>query len=446
MTETGDVAAGRLSAAQYQSNFGDVKPPLDRARALVEASRCHFCYDAPCLEACPTGIDIPGFIRKIATDNVKGSAITILEQNILGGSCARVCPTEILCEQACVRSAQEGKPVRIGALQRYATDYLMDFEINPFERAAPSGRRIAVVGAGPAGLSCAHRLSLLGHDVVLFDARPKPGGLNEYGIAAYKVPENFAQREVAFVLSLGGIELRCGQALGRDVTLAGLQRDYDAVFLGMGLGGVNALGLEGENLPGVEDAVAYIERLRQAPDKAMLPVGRRVVVIGGGNTAIDVAVQSKRLGAEDVTMVYRRGPEHMTATAHEQEFAQTNGVRIKHWARPVKITGQGGALAAVGFEYTKLDPAGKLIGTGDGFVLPADMLFKAIGQVFAGNGAAEPLKISRGKITVDGERRTSLPKVWAGGDCINGQDLTVSAVQDGKLAALSIDRLLRGGN
>jgi glutamate synthase (NADPH/NADH) small chain len=286
---------------------------------------------------------------------------------------------------------------------------------------------------------------MLGHDVVVLDARPKPGGLNEYGIAAYKVPDDFAQREVAFVLSLGGIELRCGQALGRDFTLAELQRDYDAVFLGVGLGGVNALGLEGENLKGVEDAVAYIERLRQTPDKAELPVGRRVVVIGGGNTAIDVAVQTKRLGAEDVTMVYRRGPEHMTATPHEQEFAQTNGVRIKHWARPVGIGGQGGAVAAVVFEYTRLDAGGRLVAAGGGFTLQADMLFKAIGQVFTNSGV-DALSLSKGKIAVDGDRRTSLPKVWAGGDCIDGQDLTVSAVQDGKLAAHSIDRALRGGN
>ncbi|MCK6454714.1 MAG: NAD(P)-dependent oxidoreductase [Alphaproteobacteria bacterium] len=450
MSETGDVAAARLSAADYGKNFGDVKPPLDRARALVEASRCHFCYDAPCIAACPTGIDIPGFIRKIGTDNVKGAAVTILEQNIFGGSCARVCPTEILCERACVRSAQEGKPVKIGALQRYATDDLLARGIQPFRRAAATGRRVAVVGAGPAGLACAHRLSMLGHDVAVFEAKTKPGGLNEYGIAAYKLTDDFAQREVAYVLSLGGIALSCGKALGRDIELAGLRRDYDAVFLGLGLGGVNALGLDGEAMKGVEDAVAYIERLRQAPDKAKLPVGRRVVVIGGGNTAIDAAVQSKRLGAEDVTIVYRRGPEQMSATAHEQEFAQTSGVGIKHWARPVAIVGRDGMLTEVRFEYTKLDPAGRLVGAGGGFALRADMLFKAIGQVFVpaplGDGTAEPLRLSQGKIGVDAERRTSLSKVWAGGDCVaGGQDLTVSAVEDGKRAALSIDRALRKG-
>jgi glutamate synthase (NADPH/NADH) small chain len=447
MADAGDIAAGRLSAKQLAENFADVHPPLDRARALVEASRCYFCYDAPCLQACPTGIDIPGFIRKIATDNVKGAAVTILQENIMGGACARVCPVEILCENSCVRTAQEAKPVQIGALQRYATDALLEHGIQPFTRAPASGKRIAVVGAGPAGLACAHRAAMLGHDVTVFEARPKAGGLNEYGIAAYKVPENFAQREVDFILSLGGIRIDAGKAVGRDINLASLRRDFDAVFLGMGLAGVNALQLEGETMSGVMDAVAYIERLRQAPNKAKLEMGRRVVVIGGGNTAIDIAVQAKRLGAEDVTMVYRRGPEHMGATGHEQDFAQINGVKIKHWARPVRLIAHQGKLKEVEFEYTQLDDKGRLMATGDRFSLLADMLFKAIGQTFMpaplGNGAAEPLELSGGRIVVNVDRQTSLPNVWAGGDCIPGQDLTVSAVQDGKIAAHAIDRYLR---
>jgi glutamate synthase (NADPH/NADH) small chain len=288
---------------------------------------------------------------------------------------------------------------------------------------------------------------MLGHETTVFEARPKAGGLNEHGVAAYKVPNDFAQREVAFILSLGGIELRCGQALGRDVTLAQLRRDYDAVFVGTGLAGVNALQLDGETLPGVEDAVAYIERLRQAPDKSILPGGRRVVVIGGGNTAIDIAVQTKRLGAEDVTIVYRRGPEAMGATLHEQELAQINGVKIKHWARPVRLASEAGRLVHVEFESTALDAGGRLVGAGTHFALEADMLFKAIGQVFVAtplrDGARDLLELRHGRIAVDGERRTSLPDVWAGGDCIEGPDLTVSAVQDGKLAAHAIDRYLR---
>jgi glutamate synthase (NADPH/NADH) small chain len=447
--EAPDIELGRLSPADYEANFADVKPPLDSRRALIESSRCYFCYDAPCIEACPTGIDIPGFIRKIATGNLKGAAIEILDENIMGGMCARVCPTEILCEQACVRNLSEDKPVRIGALQRHATDWLFERRIQPFARGAATGRRVAVVGGGPAGLSCAHRLAMLGHGVVVFESRDKAGGLNEYGIAAYKTPEDFAQREVEFLLAIGGIALEHGKALGRDVALAGLRRDFDAVFLAFGLAGVNALGLEGEAMAGVEDAVAYIARLRQAPDRARLPVGRKVVVIGGGNTAIDIAVQSKRLGAEDVTIVYRRGAAQMSATGHEQEFAQTNGVRIKHWARPVRLIGRQGKVREVEFEYTQLDAAGRLAGTGDRFTLMADMVFKAIGQSFVpapvSDGAVELLDLANGRILVNDDQQTSLPGVWAGGDSVEaGQDLTVECVQHGKLAAHSIDRFLRG--
>lgn len=443
-----DIAAGRLGAADYARNFGDVEAPLDAKRALIDSSRCYFCHDAPCIEACPTGIDIPGFIRKIATGNLKGAAVTILEQNIMGGACARVCPTEVLCEQACVRNTSEDKPVNIGALQRHATDHLFAAGVQPFARAAASGKRVAVVGGGPAGLACAHRLAMLGHAVTVFEARDKLGGLNEYGIAAYKVADDFARREVEFILSLGGIAARTGQALGRDLTLAQLRQDFDAVFLGLGLAGVNALQAAGEDLRGVEDAVAYIARLRQARDKATLPVGRRIVVIGGGNTAIDIAVQTKRLGAEDVTIVYRRGRENMSATHHEQEFAQVNGVKIKHWAKPVRLIGAGGHLRAAEFEYTEIGEQNALVGTGERFTLEADMLFKAIGQTFVSdplqNGSQQPLNIKSGRIVVDADRRTSLPGVHAGGDCaLGGQDLTVQAVEDGKVAAHAIDKFLR---
>jgi dihydropyrimidine dehydrogenase (NAD+) subunit PreT len=442
-----DVRGGRLVAAAYAANFGDIRPPLDRKTALVEANRCYFCYDAPCIEACPTGIDIPGFIKKIATDNVEGAGLRILEANIMGGACARVCPTEVLCERTCVRMAQEGKPIQIGRLQRYACDGVLARDDHPFARAAATGKRVAVVGGGPAGLSCAHRLAELGHDITVFEARERLGGLNEYGVAEYKVADRFARDEVDFILGIGGITVETGTALGRDVPLAELRRGFDAVFLGMGLAGVNALGAGGEHMDGVHDAVEYIARLRQAADLAELPVGRRIVVIGGGNTAIDIAVQTKRLGAEDVTLVYRRGPEAMGATAHEQEFAQINGVRIKHWARPLRLTGQDNAVAEAVFEYTRLE-GGTLVDTGERFALPADMVFKAIGQVFVADPlraeATELLEFERGRIKVDAERRTSLDKVWAGGDCVwGGQDLTVQAVEDGKRAAIAIDRDLR---
>ncbi len=447
MTERATVAPSVLGGEDLARNFDDIKPPLDHRQVLVESSRCHFCYDAPCVEACPTGIDIPGFIRKIGTGNLKGAAIDILEENIMGGMCARACPTEILCEDACVRNAGERKPVKIGLLQRHATDWLLEKGLQPFRRAPDSSKRIAIVGGGPAGLSCAHRLAVLGHAVTVFEARAKLGGLNEFGIAAYKTPNDFAQREIDFILAVGGIEPRSNQALGRDIALMTLRRDYDAVFLAIGLAGTKALAIAGENLAGIEDAVAYIARLRQAPDLARLPVGRRVVVIGGGNTAIDVAVQSKRLGAEDVTLVYRRGVAQMSATWHEREFAQTNGVAIKPWARPLRLIGENGRVAAVELEHTQLDEAGRLAGTGDRFTLAADMVFKAIGQIAVPDplraGSADILELQDDRIVVNESRETSLPGVWAGGDCIAGPDLTVQAVQDGKIAARAIDRRLR---
>ena len=446
VSATADIAAGRLPPAQVAANFADAHPPLSPHEAVVEASRCYFCHDAPCLEACPTGIDIPGFIRGIATGNLRGAALTILEANIFGGSCARVCPTEILCEGACVRMAEEARPVRIGALQRRATDWLMAEDAAPFARATPTGRRVAVVGAGPAGLSCAHRLARHGHDVTVFEARPKPGGLNEYGIAAYKVPDEFAGREIAWLLAIGGIDIRHGEALGRDVTLAALRREYDAVFLGLGQAGARALGLVGETLGGVRDAVDFIAELRQAPDKSTIPVGRRVVVIGGGNTAIDAATQSRRLGAEDVTIVYRRGPAEMSATHHEQDWAQTNGVRIRHFAAPQRLLAEGGHVTAVEFMRTRLDAAGRAVPTGETFTLAADMVLKAVGQMFVADPLAADgslaLASEDGRIAVDADRRTSLPDVFAGGDCVAGIDLTVVAVQDGKVAAEAIHRQL----
>lgn len=441
-----DIAAGRLPAQALAENFADVAPPLDRQAALVASMRCYYCYDAPCIAACPTGIDIPSFIRRIGTGNLRGAATDILDANIMGGTCARVCPTEILCEGACVRNVDDDRPVQIGALQRYATDWVFDLGVTLFERAPPTGRRVAVVGAGPAGLACAHGLARAGHDVVVFEALPRAGGLNEYGIAAYKMP-GFAQREVDWLLSIGGIEVRTGQALGRELTLAALRREYDAVFLGIGLTGVNALGIDGEQLAGVHDAVDFIAALRQAPALEALPIGRRVVVIGGGNTAVDAAVQSRRLGAEMVTLVYRRGPEAMSATWAEQEFAKTEGVTVIHWAQPRRIRGVDGAVAAIEFEYTQLDPAGRLLGTGETLTLEADQVMKAIGQVLVPDpltaDAQGLLELAGGRIAINDEFQTSLPGVFAGGDCVGGHtDLTVQAVEDGKQAARAIDRAL----
>jgi len=441
-----DVAPGRLTAEEIERNFSDLHPPLTKSNALIAADRCYFCYAAPCTMACPTGIDIPRFIQSIRSGDIEGAARTILSENIMGGMCARVCPTEVLCEQACVRNGHEEKPVDIGLLQRHATDPVIAAGKQLFERGAYSGKRVAVVGGGPAALSCAHRLACLGHEVTVMSRDGKLGGLNEYGIAAYKTVDDFAQREVAYILSIGGIEVRTGVALGRELSLAQLCRGYDAVFLAVGLAGVKQLDLDSEDLPGVIDAVKYIAELRQSPDKSRLPVGRRVVVIGGGMTAIDIAVQSRRLGAQEVTIVYRRGREQMGASQFEQDLALRSGVRIRHWARPVRLIGKE-HVTRVELECTREVPGGKLEGTGETFALNADIVFKAIGQQMAWDelGAASAiLRITDGRIAVDANRKTTLDNVWAGGDCVaGGKDLTVTAAQDGKLAAQAIDAYLR---
>lgn len=432
---TPGIAAGRLEKSNYSDNFSDLHPPLDDHEALVAADRCYFCHDAPCITACPTDIDIPLFIRQIATGTPEAAATTILSQNILGGMCARVCPTETLCEQACVRETAEGKPVLIGQLQRYATDKIVENGNHPFQRAASTGKSIAVVGAGPAGLACAHRLAMLGSEVTLFDAREKPGGLNEFGIATYKTVGGFAEREVAWLMQIGGITLKTGQRLGQEITLGQLKSDFDAVFLGIGLGGVNALGLDGESRDGIDDAVDFIADLRQSTDLSQMPIGRDVVVIGGGMTAVDAAVQAKLLGALNVSLVYRRGRDRMNASAFEQDLAASKGVRIITNASPIAIHGNG-AVREIEFEYTDDD----LTPTGQTVRLPADQVFKAIGQTLAGDDLPN---LDGRKIAVTGAGRTSVAGVWAGGDCAaGGDDLTVTAVAEGRDAAEDIHATL----
>ncbi|MCB2115126.1 MAG: NAD(P)-dependent oxidoreductase [Rhodobacteraceae bacterium] len=438
---TPGIVAGRLSPADYAENFADIAPRLDAHEARVAADRCYFCHDAPCMTACPTSIDIPLFIRQIATGTPEAAAKTILSQNILGGMCARVCPTEQLCEEVCVREVAEGKPVEIGRLQRYATDTLIDSGTHPFNRAAPTGKTVAVVGAGPAGLAAAHRLAMKGHNVTLYDARAKAGGLNEYGIASYKAPGGYAQAEVDWLLKIGGITVVTGKTLGRDLSLEALRADHDAVFLGLGLAGVNALSAEGEEKSHVHDAVDFIAELRQSRDLSKLPIGRDVVVIGGGMTAVDVAVQSKLLGAENVTIVYRRGREGMSASEHEQDHAASKGVRIITGAAPLRLVGED-TVEAVEFAYTKAGPNGLTL-SDQTFRLKADQVFKAIGQTL--EGTPEGLKLAGRKIAVEGPGRTSLPGVWAGGDCAaGGDDLTVTAVAEGRDAAEDIHATLMG--
>ncbi|WP_321363236.1 NAD(P)-dependent oxidoreductase [uncultured Celeribacter sp.] len=439
---TPGITAGRLPEESYAAQFSDLHPVLDDHEALVAADRCYFCHDAPCMTACPTSIDVPLFIRQIMTGTPEAAAKTIFDQNILGGMCARVCPTETLCEEVCVREIAEGKPVEIGRLQRYATDALMAKGVHPYSRAEATGKTVAVVGAGPAGLAAAHRLAMKGHDVVMFDARPKSGGLNEYGIASYKAPDGYAQKEVDWLMQIGGITVETGKKLGDGLTLDGLKADYDAVFLAIGLAGVNALRAEGEDTDGVLDAVEFISELRQAEDLSKLPVGRNVVVIGGGMTAVDAAVQAKLLGAQNVSMVYRRGRASMSASEYEQELAASKGVQIFYNAAPVAVYGEG-AVEEVEFEYTS-EEGGSLKGTGETFRLPADQVFKAIGQTL--DGAPEGIEVTGGKITVDAVGRTSIAGVWAGGDCASGgEDLTVTAVSEGRDAAEDIHAKLMEG-
>ncbi|SDE47452.1 NAD(P)-dependent oxidoreductase [Kordiimonas lacus] len=439
-------AAGGVSLSddEIAANFGDLHKPLSQLQAMQAADHCIYCYDAPCITACPTSIDIPTFIHQIRTRNTEGAAKTILSQNIMGGTCARACPTEVLCEQACVRNHGDEEPVEIGLLQRFAVDHLMaKGGEHPFKRAPESGKRIAVVGAGPAGLSCAHRAAMLGHNVTVFEAKPKSGGLNEYGLAAYKMVDDFAQREVDFLMGVGGIEIKHGQALGKDISLRELRDTYGAVFLGVGLGDTNKLGLDGEDKGGVLDAIQFIEDLRQESNKAHMKVGKHVVVIGGGNTAIDAAVQSRALGAEKVTLVYRRGEEAMSATGFEIELARTNGVTVELWAQPVAIHGNG-HVASMVFERTAMDEKnGTLVGTGETFEVRTDMVLKAIGQKLDGS-ALDGLDLAAGKVSVLDGYATSLTGVFAGGDCVkSGEDLTVQAVEDGKQAAHAIDEFLK---
>ncbi len=453
-----DIQPARLAAEDYARHFADAAPRYSDGQALVEAERCLYCFDAPCTTACPTGIDVPSFIHRIADGNLRGAARTILESNPLGGVCARVCPTELLCEQVCVRTAQQGKPVEIGRLQRFAVDAVMDQPIGALlSRAPASGRRIAVVGAGPAGLACAVGLARLGHAVVLHDARPKGGGLNEYGLAAYKVADNFAQHELDWLLGIGGITLTTDWRLHSAAQLQTLRDGFDAVYLAVGLAGTRALQLPGSALAGVRDAVDFIAELRQAAGPAQLqqlqdlPIGRRVVVIGGGMTAVDAAVQSKLLGAEQVHIVYRRGPEAMGASPAEQDWARTHGVTIHHWLAPEAVlAGDGeaaGQAVAVRFAHQQLVD-GRLQPSGRHETLAADMVFRAIGQQLDTRLLADcGLRLHDGRVVADDDGRTGMAGLYAGGDCrLGGRDLTVEAVQDGKRAAAAMHADLLASN
>jgi len=432
----------KLQPEEYERNFGDIAPRLMRQQALLEAARCLYCYDAPCTKACPTRIDVPSFIKKIATGNLKGSARVILTANILGESCGRICPTEVLCEGACVMNKEGQKPIEIGRLQRYAVDYVLDNNIRMFEAGAPNGRRVACIGCGPASLACAAELAKWGYDVVVYDKNEMPGGLNTYGIAAYKTRAWESVREAKMVEGLG-VRFRQGVEVGKDVTLVELESQFAAVFIGVGLGETADLHIPGEELEGVHSAIEFIEGTKTQPFET-IDVGCRVVVVGAGNTAIDVVTAARRLGAEHVALVYHRSEREMSAFKYEYELAQKDGV-VFYWnTRPVRIVG---ARHVEGLECvrTRLQGSGRRARVesipGSEFVIPADMVVRALGQqpVLRFLESVPGLTLSGGGVVVDPKTgQTGNPRYFAGGDCVNGGREVVDAVAEGMRAARGI--------
>jgi glutamate synthase (NADPH/NADH) small chain len=442
--------APKLPPEELERNFADINPPLTPSQALEEGSRCLFCYDAPCQKACPTGIDVPMFIRQILTGNIKGSAKTILEANILGHSCGRVCPTSVLCEGACVLNGEGKRPVLIGRLQRHAVDHVLDNNITLFTPGDPNGKRVALIGGGPASLSCAFYLRREGYETVIYDAHPEPGGLNTYGIAAYKMRANESVRETGMIRKMG-VTIKSGVQVGKHVPLAQLEKEFDAIFIGIGLGDTEKLGIEGESLEGSMDALTFIEqtKVKKFSDVA---VGKRVAVIGGGNTAIDVATAAKRLGSEDVYMIYRRGRDEMSAFDYEYDLAQADGVKFIWQTAPKRILGNGRVetLECVRTQLGAPDASGRrspVVVPNSEFALPVDMVVRALGQMKKTEflQSIPGLKLDHGKVSVTYDTmQTSNPKYFAGGDCVSGAAEVVDAVADGKRAAAGIHSYLTG--
>lgn len=440
-----------LDITEIEKNFSDINPALTEAEALHEANRCLYCYDAPCMHACPTHIDVPSFIKKIASGNLHGSARVIFDANPIGATCARVCPVEVLCEGACVEKTLLQKPIEIGRLQRYATDHATRNGRQLFQRGESNGRSIGIVGSGPAGLSCATYLARLGYDVTIYERRPLAGGLDTYGMAEYKMPQAVSLEEVDQVAKLGVKFLLNTEIISADaehaevfgeinrVSFDLLNEWHDAVFLGVGLGQTNQLNIPGEDLEGVYDALAFIEKIKSR-DWMNVPLGRTVAVIGAGNTAIDVVTQAKRLGAERVMMVYRRSEKDIPAYDYEYELAKKDGIEFVWQAAPVGIlAGENGT--ALSLRCEKTDGSLQL------FDLPCDMVIKAVGQQKLRSFFEDVTRVAideKGRAVVNELTQTSNPKIFAGGDCVNGGGEAVEAAQMGKLAAQGIHQVLFG--
>jgi dihydropyrimidine dehydrogenase (NAD+) subunit PreT len=438
--------APKLSPEQYERNFAEISPAMTSRQAAIEAARCLYCFDAPCIAACPTHIDVPTFIKKISSDNLRGSARVILEANILGHSCGRVCPTEVLCEGACVMHEKEEKPIEIGRLQRYAVDYVLDRNIRLFQAGTPNGKRVACVGSGPASLACAADLAKLGYHVTVFDRKELPGGLDTHGIAAYKLRASDSLREVGLVRDLG-VEFRQNTVIGRDVSFAELENDFDAIFVGIGLGETWELKIPGEDLEGVIGAIEFIETTKTG-SFGDVTVGRSIACIGAGNTAIDVVTAAKRLGAQKVHLIYRRGESDMSAFRYEYDLAKLDGVTF-HWnAQPTQILGDQGRVSAIECVRTQHHSNGKketrnieTIPNSD-FRIDVDMVVGAIGQKpvteLMKSVAAVQVR-ENGTIAVNENHQTGNPKYFAAGDCVNGGKEVVDAVAEGMAAARGID-------
>lgn len=437
------IKTNRLSAEQYEENFSDIHPPFEtKDAALVEANRCLFCYDAPCIKACPTSINVPKFIKQIVTDNVKGSAHTIFLSNIMGAGCSKVCPVEKLCEGSCVYNLMEEPPIPIAKLQRYSTEIAMTNNWQLFQRKESKGKKVAVVGAGPAGLSCAHMLSREGVDVTIYEKEKLGGGLMTYGIAAYKVTPQFCKDEVDYITGIGGISIKYEHELGRNISLQELREKFDAVFLGFGVGLARQLDIPGEEFEGVEDAISFIYNIRNKGFENV-PVGDKVAVIGMGMTAIDAATQAKRLGAKEVTMLYRRTQQEMPCTQEELDIAKLDGCNVVWLAAPKEILGTDGKVSSLIAEVMELgepDASGRRspVATEKQFILEVDMVIKAAGQMpYEYLVMKHQLENKNGKVTIQ-DSATNLEGVFAGGDCVNGGKEVVDAVQAGKDAARSI--------